>query len=74
MNPGPFSKSPPIFARVPHMYSPLSCLDIKEHVAITVFSTTAAESALAISIFAADELFYNLEVSSTSCLPQYCLT
>ena len=38
--------------------------------AITVFSTTAAESALAISIFAADELFYNLEVSSIRCPPQ----
>ena len=38
-------------------------IDIKEHVAITIFSTTAAESALAISIFAADELYYNLEVS-----------
>ncbi|KAF8801788.1 peptide transporter MTD1 [Phlegmacium glaucopus] len=35
--------------------------NIKEHVAITIFSTTAAESALAISIFAADELFYNLQ-------------
>ena len=33
--------------------------------AIAVFSTTAAESALAINIFAADELFYNLEVSSS---------
>ncbi|KAH9476148.1 Oligopeptide transporter 9 [Psilocybe cubensis] len=35
--------------------------NIKEHVAITIFSTTAAESALAISIFAADELYYKLE-------------
>ncbi|KAJ3513900.1 hypothetical protein NLJ89_g2700 [Agrocybe chaxingu] len=35
--------------------------NIKEHVAITIFSTTAAESALAISIFAADELYYNIE-------------
>ncbi|KAF9481085.1 peptide transporter MTD1 [Pholiota conissans] len=34
--------------------------NIKEHVAITIFSTTAAESALAISIFAADSLYYNL--------------
>ncbi|KAI0071867.1 peptide transporter MTD1 [Panus rudis PR-1116 ss-1] len=34
--------------------------NIKEHVAITIFSTTAAESALAISIFAADSLYYNI--------------
>ncbi|EJD06348.1 peptide transporter MTD1 [Fomitiporia mediterranea MF3/22] len=32
--------------------------NIKEHVAITIFSSTAADSALAISIFAADELYY----------------
>ena len=37
--------------------------------AISIFSTTAAESALAINIFAADELFYNLEVSSISFFP-----
>ncbi|KAE9392770.1 OPT superfamily oligopeptide transporter [Gymnopus androsaceus JB14] len=36
-------------------------LDIKEHVAITIFATTAAESALAISIFAADDLFYKIQ-------------
>ncbi|KAK7680237.1 hypothetical protein QCA50_016746 [Cerrena zonata] len=35
--------------------------NIKEHVAITIFSTTAAESALAISIFAADDLYYNIK-------------
>ena len=66
MNPGTFSKSL-ISPHAPYMYLPLSYLDIKEHVAITVFSTTAAESALAISIFAADELFYNVQVSSISC-------
>ena len=44
------------------MYSSFSCSDIKEHVAITIFSTTAAGSALAISIFAADALYYNIEV------------
>lgn len=38
--------------------------DIKEHVAITIFSSTAAESALAISVFAADELYYNINVRS----------
>lgn len=36
--------------------------DIKEHVAITIFASTAADSALAISIFAADDLFYNIQV------------
>ena len=65
MNPGPFSKSL-ISGHAPYMYLSLSYLDIKEHVAITIFSRTAAESALAINIFAADELFYNLEVSSSS--------
>ncbi|KAF8147837.1 peptide transporter MTD1 [Crassisporium funariophilum] len=35
--------------------------NIKEHVAITIFSTTAAESALAISIFAADDLYYHIQ-------------
>nr|AUB29454.1 oligopeptide transporter [Flammulina velutipes]QED11046.1 oligopeptide transporter 2 [Flammulina velutipes] len=34
--------------------------NIKEHVAITIFSSTAADSALAISIFATDDLFYNI--------------
>ncbi|ESK86285.1 oligopeptide transporter [Moniliophthora roreri MCA 2997] len=35
--------------------------NLKEHVAITIFSSTASESALAISIFAADSLFYNIQ-------------
>ncbi|KAF9002895.1 peptide transporter MTD1 [Cyathus striatus] len=35
--------------------------NLKEHVAITIFSTTAAESALAISIFAADDLYYGIQ-------------
>ncbi|KAF5347867.1 hypothetical protein D9758_013819 [Tetrapyrgos nigripes] len=35
--------------------------NLKEHVAITIFSTTAAESALAISIFAADDLYYHIQ-------------
>jgi len=35
--------------------------NIKEHVAITIFSMTVTELALAIRIFAADELYYNLE-------------
>ncbi|TCD60776.1 hypothetical protein EIP91_009533, partial [Steccherinum ochraceum] len=34
--------------------------NLKEHVAITIFSSTAADSALAISIFAADSLYYNI--------------
>ena len=72
MNPGPFSKSQNFHNwHIPHMSSLFSYLDIKEHVAITVFSTTAAESALAISIFAADELFYSLEVSLISCSSSY---
>ncbi|KAJ6536472.1 OPT oligopeptide transporter protein-domain-containing protein, partial [Mycena vulgaris] len=33
------------------------------HVAITIFASTAAGSALAISIFAADELYYDIQVS-----------
>ncbi|KAL5526996.1 hypothetical protein ACEPAF_8725 [Sanghuangporus sanghuang] len=40
--------------------------NIKEHVAITIFSSTAADSALAISIFATDELYYNLEPNIAS--------
>jgi OPT family small oligopeptide transporter len=34
--------------------------NLKEHVAITIFASTAAESALAISIFAADDLYYGI--------------
>ncbi|KAJ8079376.1 hypothetical protein PM082_021881 [Marasmius tenuissimus] len=40
--------------------------NLKEHVAITIFASTASESALAISIFAADSLFYNISVSYRS--------
>jgi len=42
------------------MLTIISLIDIKEHVAITIFASTAADSALAISIFAADELFYDI--------------
>ncbi|KAJ7503623.1 peptide transporter MTD1 [Mycena galericulata] len=35
--------------------------NLKEHVAITIFASTAAGSALAISIFAADSLYYNIQ-------------
>ncbi|KAF8663701.1 hypothetical protein AX16_000876 [Volvariella volvacea WC 439] len=35
--------------------------NIKEHVAITIFAATAADSALAISIFAADDLYYGIQ-------------
>ncbi|KAF9456897.1 peptide transporter MTD1 [Collybia nuda] len=35
--------------------------NIKEHVAITILASTAAESALAISVFAADDLFYGIQ-------------
>ncbi|KAJ7132712.1 peptide transporter MTD1 [Mycena filopes] len=35
--------------------------NLKEHVAITIFASTAAGSALAISIFAADDLYYHVQ-------------
>lgn len=35
--------------------------NLKEHVAILIMSSTAAESALAISVFAADDLYYHIE-------------
>ncbi|KAJ7260312.1 peptide transporter MTD1 [Mycena haematopus] len=35
--------------------------NMKEHVAITIFASTAAGSALAISIFAADDLYYGIQ-------------
>ncbi|KAF7964488.1 hypothetical protein HWV62_6985, partial [Athelia sp. TMB] len=35
--------------------------NIKEHVAITIMSTTASDSAIAISIFAAQDLYYNVK-------------
>ncbi|KAJ7046059.1 peptide transporter MTD1 [Mycena alexandri] len=35
--------------------------NLKEHVAITIFASTAAGSALAISIFAADDLYYHIQ-------------
>ncbi|KAJ7312704.1 OPT oligopeptide transporter protein-domain-containing protein [Mycena albidolilacea] len=35
--------------------------NLKEHVAITIFASTAAGSALAISIFAVDDLYYNIQ-------------
>ncbi|KAJ6571252.1 peptide transporter MTD1 [Mycena capillaripes] len=35
--------------------------NLKEHVAITIFASTAAGSALAISIFAADDLYYGIQ-------------
>ncbi|TFK37218.1 peptide transporter MTD1 [Crucibulum laeve] len=38
-----------------------SPFNIKEHVAITIFASTAADSALAISIFAADDLYYGIQ-------------
>jgi hypothetical protein len=36
-------------------------IDIKEHVAITVMCSTASDSALAISIFAAQDLYYDVK-------------
>ncbi|KAF7341740.1 Oligopeptide transporter 3 [Mycena sanguinolenta] len=35
--------------------------NMKEHVAITIFASTASSSALAISVFAADDLYYGLQ-------------
>ncbi|KAJ7669860.1 peptide transporter MTD1 [Mycena polygramma] len=35
--------------------------NLKEHVAITIFASTAGGSALAISIFAADDLYYGIQ-------------
>ncbi|KAF8055167.1 peptide transporter MTD1 [Lyophyllum atratum] len=35
--------------------------NLKEHVAITIFASTAADSALAINIFAADDLYYHIQ-------------
>lgn len=45
---------------------PFRVVDLKEHVAVTIFASTAADSALAISIFAADDLFYRIQVFSLS--------
>lgn len=45
---------------------PFLVVDLKEHVAVTIFASTAADSALAISIFAADDLFYRIQVFSLS--------
>lgn len=61
MNPGPFSMSL-FFCETSAMFSALTpvSLDIKEHVAITIMSSTAAAAALAISIFAAQDLYYNV--------------
>lgn len=56
MNPGPFSKY-----RNWRCWADLILYeDIKEHVAIVIMSSTASSSALAISIFAAQDLYYNV--------------
>lgn len=38
--------------------------DIKEHVAICIMATTASDNSIAISIFAAQDLYYNVEVNA----------
>ncbi|KAE9396396.1 OPT oligopeptide transporter [Gymnopus androsaceus JB14] len=38
--------------------------NLKEHVAITIMSSTASASSLAISIFASQDLYYNVEVNA----------
>jgi hypothetical protein len=58
MNPGPFSE-PSYLMFYPA--SPQTTSDLKEHVAITIFASTAGGSALAISIFAADDLYYGIQ-------------
>ncbi len=57
MNHGPFSE---LVLGVSGFQYLTSVLDIKEHVAITIMSSTASSSALAISIFAAQDLYYNV--------------
>ncbi|GAA5886511.1 hypothetical protein JCM6882_001666 [Rhodosporidiobolus microsporus] len=42
--------------------------NIKEHVAILIMSSTAASSAEAISVFAADELYYNITPNYGVCI------
>ncbi|VDC02955.1 unnamed protein product [Peniophora sp. CBMAI 1063] len=38
--------------------------NIKEHVAISIMSTTASDQAIAISVFAAQDLYYNVSVNA----------
>ncbi|KAI0334676.1 OPT oligopeptide transporter [Cubamyces sp. BRFM 1775] len=38
--------------------------NIKEHVAISIMSTTASDQAIAISVFAAQELYYNVSINA----------
>lgn len=42
--------------------------NIKEHVAITVMGATASDSALAISIFAAQDLYYNVKPNAATAI------
>jgi hypothetical protein len=38
--------------------------DIKEHVAITIMASTASDSSIAISTFAAQDLYYNVKLNA----------
>ena len=42
--------------------------DIKEHVAITIMGATSSDSALAISIFAAQDLYYNVKPNAATAI------
>jgi hypothetical protein len=63
MNPGRFSE--PSSSVLPPGLNLSMMIDIKEHVAITIFASTAAESAIATEIFAVDDLFYNVQVCTS---------
>ncbi|KAF8993551.1 peptide transporter MTD1 [Cyathus striatus] len=56
--PGPTNKRIKTDDTSSALFNLTSTIDIKEHVAITIFASTAADSALAINIFAADDLYY----------------
>lgn len=58
LNHGQFSEA---YSFVIHLSTGGLCfIDIKEHVAITIMAATASDSALAISIFAAQDLYYSV--------------
>jgi hypothetical protein len=60
MNPGRFSSSLCFCFQSSTAERLFSFADIKEHVAITIMASTASASALAISVFAAQDLYYNV--------------
>lgn len=48
-------------------------VDIKEHVAISIMSTTASDQAIAISVFAAQDLYYNITINPAIAVFTYVL-